>query len=309
MFKVMRAEGALIEAEYEALVMQRRPVASMSAIEAKTPEYLSEAQWGAVLALRELEQFAHMPDDLEKSEALWREWISSAQPEEHTAPTEWAKLSRMQHLLLVRALRPDRVLACLRSMITARLGERFVSEEPNSLMNCFGESTSSTPILFILFPGSDPGAEIERLGADVGFTLANERYVSISMGQGQEAYAERMLNKFAGEGGWIFLQNVHLMQAWLPRLEKLLESCAETGHSDFRCFLSAEPPQDPSAHTMPEVCFHVLLRSFRVAWCLLPAASFSISTQQYSGDSVADWTSGALSVLPKRCAPAASLPP
>ena len=28
------------------------------------------------------------------------------------------------------------------------------------------------------------------------------------------------------------LQNVHLMQAWLPRLERALESCAETAHQE-----------------------------------------------------------------------------
>jgi hypothetical protein len=31
------------------------------------------------------------------------------------------------------------------------------------------------------------------------------------------------------------------MQGWIPRLERKLEIAAETAHSDFRCFFSAEP--------------------------------------------------------------------
>ena len=43
------------------------------------------------------------------------------------------------------------------------------------------------------------------------------------------------------EGGWVFLDNVHLMQGWIPRLERKLEYAAENAHKDFRCFFSAEP--------------------------------------------------------------------
>lgn len=39
----------------------------------------------------------------------------------------------------------------------------------------------------------------------------------------------------------MFLDNVHLMQGWIPRLERKLEHAAENAHKDFRCFFSAEP--------------------------------------------------------------------
>jgi len=260
MFKVMRAEGELSEAEYEALVVgqrspdTRRPPSGghLSIGEGKMPDNLSEAQWAAALALRELESFRNLADDLVGAETSWNNWLAHATPERLDPHPNWAQLTQMQRLLLLRALRPDRVMAGLRAMVVDRLGEHFVVEEPTALLDVFGDSTASTPLLFILFPGVDPGGAIEKLGAVVGFTAANGRYISISMGQGQEAHAEHALLRFAEEGGWVFLQNVHLMQRWLPKLEKLLEVCAETGHSDFRCFLSAEPPLDPRARTMPE---------------------------------------------------------
>jgi dynein heavy chain len=51
----------------------------------------------------------------------------------------------------------------------------------------------------------------------------------------------------------VFLDNVHLMQGWIPRLERKLEVAAESAHPDFRCFFSAEPINGaPQAKIIPE---------------------------------------------------------
>ena len=54
------------------------------------------------------------------------------------------------------------------------------------------------------------------------------------------------------QGGWVFLQNVHLMPDWLPTLERTLEMCSANAHANFRCFISAEPPPLPHWKTIPE---------------------------------------------------------
>merc|ERR1711871_302763 len=64
--------------------------------------------------------------------------------------------------------------------------------------------------------------------------------------------AEAVVEQFAKEGGWVMLQNCHLMQSWVPKLERLLEIVQEGAHPDFRCFVSAEPPPIPSWKNMPE---------------------------------------------------------
>ena len=65
--------------------------------------------------------------------------------------------------------------------------------------------------------------------------------------------SEAILDKYMEEGGWVFLDNVHLMKGWLPTLERKLEIAAEKGHMDFRCFLSAEPiAGNPHAKIVPE---------------------------------------------------------
>lgn len=76
-------------------------------------------------------------------------------------------------------------------------------------------------------------------------------------GQGQEAKAERTLVRLAQKGGWAMLQNVHLMQSWLPTLVVTLESLSDTADESFRCFLSAELPPLPTMQNMPEALLQV----------------------------------------------------
>jgi len=76
-----------------------------------------------------------------------------------------------------------------------------------------------------------------------------------SMGQGQEQVAINALNKGAKDGGWVMLQNIHLMQAWLKTLERGLEIVEEFADPNFRCFLTSEPPsalQGPLWELCPE---------------------------------------------------------
>jgi dynein heavy chain len=70
------------------------------------------------------------------------------------------------------------------------------------------------------------------------------------MGQGQEARADATIERLSNEGGWVFLQNVHLMQTWLPKLDEKLETLDP--HPNFRVFISAEPPPLPYMKNIPE---------------------------------------------------------
>jgi len=252
--QVLRKGGALREPEADFLIHGPRAISSLPPMPPQAATYLSEAQWSAAHAILVAgDAFKPLIEDLEQSADGWREWVELAQPEEEGClPGDWEKLSRFQRLLLLRAMRPDRVTTALSMFVAATLGPRYVEQAPFDMRAAFDDSSAPTPLFFVLFPGVDPGAEIEKLGASIGFTEAKGNYVSISMGQGQEANAEAVLDRFSAEGGWVFLQNVHLMQSWLPKLERKLEIAGESGHDDFRCFLSAEPPPLPDQQTVPE---------------------------------------------------------
>ena len=84
----------------------------------------------------------------------------------------------------------------------------------------YEETSPQTPTFFVLFPGVDPTPWVEELGASFEVSTERGNFVNISMGQGQEEVAEKSLDNYSKTGGWVFLQNVHLMQSWLPALER-----------------------------------------------------------------------------------------
>ena len=52
----------------------------------------------------------------------------------------------------------------------------------------------------------------------IGVTIEKGNFKNISMGQGQEKPAEAVVEEFAKSGGWVMLQNLHLMASWVPKL-------------------------------------------------------------------------------------------
>lgn len=108
------------------------------------------------------------------------------------------------------------------------------------------------PGFFVLFPGVDPTPEVEKIVEKYGITASNGKFVNISMGQGQEEIAKKALIKAAQEGGWIMIQNVHLMQTWMKIFERDLEVVCENVNENFRCFISSEPPPLPFQQIIPE---------------------------------------------------------
>lgn len=63
-------------------------------------------------------------------------------------------LTRFQKLLVLRCLRPDRVLAAVRDFVASNLGQRFIEPPPFDLAACFKESSPATPLVFVLSPGT-----------------------------------------------------------------------------------------------------------------------------------------------------------
>lgn len=73
-----------------------------------------------------------------------------------------SSLSQFQKLLVLRCLRPDRVLAGVRDFVSANLGQRFIEPPPFDLTACFKESSPSTPLVFVLSPGGSDGGSFAR---------------------------------------------------------------------------------------------------------------------------------------------------
>ena len=136
------------------------------------------------------------------------------------------------------------------------LGERYVQPPLLDYASIHGQSSSVTPIIFVLSPGADPAYDLFRLGEEMGFK-PGARLKYMALGQGMGPRAQEAIETGATRGLWIMLQNCHLLPKWLKTLEKVLEkvrrrmlysqiSChTRIGHSDARAWVQiTEPHRD-----------------------------------------------------------------
>eukprot|EP00930_Biecheleria_cincta_P100463 TRINITY_DN920_c0_g1_i2.p1 TRINITY_DN920_c0_g1~~TRINITY_DN920_c0_g1_i2.p1 ORF type:complete len:4610 (-),score=1017.36 TRINITY_DN920_c0_g1_i2:106-13935(-) len=266
-FKILVRAGKIGEDE-QAILINAPPDPAPPPMPENAKSWLTETQWAQLKTLENMEAFkkgGQLTQNIEQDSLGWKRWYSEEKAENADLPRSSRDLSPFHRLFLLRVMRQDRIGAALTQFVIDNLGTEYTEQPPFDMTVAFEESSALSPFFFVLFPGVDPTPTIEALGRGLGITEANGRFVNISMGQGQEKVALNGLTKAAKEGGWIMLQNIHLMQDWLKELERALEVVEEFSHEDFRCFLSSEPPgalQGPLWDLIPEP---ILQRCIKVA--------------------------------------------
>jgi hypothetical protein len=81
----------------------------------------------------------------------------AADPVSAPLPNPWSsKLDAFQRLLLLRVLRPDKLTTAISEFVKQAMGARFVEPPPLDIDRCFKDSSATTPLIFVLSPGSDP---------------------------------------------------------------------------------------------------------------------------------------------------------
>lgn len=241
---ILRARGELNYQKFDFLM--RGP--KVMGVDNPLAEHLSESVWGSVQALKELDEYSNLPDDLQGSWTRWSEFVKNERPEEDGMPGDWRRMPEFDRLLVFRALRPDRLTAAMTKFVTNMIGKQYVTSQPYDLERSFQDTSPAVPIFVFLSPGVDVAGSVEALGKKLGYTADTGKYASVSLGQGQEPIAMNNLNNAHKNGGWVLLQNIHLTIEWTSGpLEKKVDKLVEGAHPEFRLFLSAEPP--PSLET------------------------------------------------------------
>ncbi|XP_068196033.1 dynein axonemal heavy chain 11 [Antennarius striatus] len=215
-------------------------------------DFLSNSAWSAIKVMSFSDEFRGLDRDIEGSPKRWKKLVESECPEKEKFPQEWKGKTSLQKLIMMRALRPDRMTYALRAFVEEKLGVKYTEGRKTEFAKSFRESGPASPVFFILSPGVDPLKDVESLGKKLGFIIDLGKLHNVSLGQGQEAVAEVAMEKAAKEGHWVILQNIHLVGRWLGSLEKLLERCCEGSHPDYRVFMSAEPAPTPQEHIIPQ---------------------------------------------------------
>ncbi|XP_027145030.1 dynein heavy chain 8, axonemal isoform X2 [Larimichthys crocea] len=196
--------------------------------------WILDLVWLNLVELSKLSQFTNIINQVSQNGKPWKAWVNLDAPEEGVIP-EYNSLDVFHKLLLIRSWCPDRTLSQARKYVAESLGMRFAEPVLLNLHSTWEESDPRTPLICFLSMGSDPTEQIEALAKKLELECR-----AISMGQGQEVHARKLIQTSMSQGGWVLLQNCHL---GLDFMDELLEtiSTAETMHDSFRVWITTEP--------------------------------------------------------------------
>ncbi|KAJ2477670.1 dynein heavy chain [Coemansia sp. RSA 2320] len=146
----------------------------------------------------------------------------------------------LRELIVVRLVRPDRVLAAAARFAAAVFGEPAEPAGPEAALRAaaaesfYVDGEGVTPVALCSVAGHDAADRVDALAAEQRRAL---RAVAMGAGEGAKV-ADQAISAAAAAGSWVVLRNVHLAPAWLAQLEKRLQTLR--AHADFRLFLTME---------------------------------------------------------------------
>ncbi|XP_035233743.1 dynein heavy chain 5, axonemal-like, partial [Stegodyphus dumicola] len=207
----------------------------MNSVRPRPFPWILEVIWLNIMQLSLLPTFSTLPEEVCSKEGEWKTWYESEFPEASPFPCGYdKKLNPFGVLLMIRTWCPDRTLSQAKKFIAETLGSRFIEGVLLDLEDLWRESDNKTPLICLLSTSGDPSLQIEILARKKGLEFG-----SVSMGQGQEVHARRILTKMINNGGWVMLQNCHLS---LDFCQEILETLTEQDdtHIDFRLWITTE---------------------------------------------------------------------
>ena len=233
-------------------------------------KWLPALSWDELCRLGDLPAFEGITKSFGGDLSNWQRVFDSPTAHQETLPSPWdTKLSSFQKLLVLRCIRPDKLVPGVQNFVSGRIGQKYIEPPPFDLSKSFMDSQCYVPLIFVLTPGADPTAVLLKFAEDMGF--GGYKLQSLSLGQGQGPFAMKMIQEAVKRGSWVVLQNCHLAKSFMPNLEKvscrafmlnsvvtnawlLLINCnelqlceeltPETTHPDFRMWLTSYPSDD-----------------------------------------------------------------
>ncbi|KAM9317805.1 cytoplasmic dynein 2 heavy chain 1 [Pholidichthys leucotaenia] len=198
------------------------------------PSWIDQERHGAVAILKTTFPAFYQALCFSDSD-LWLSFLQSSHCEQEIPSSIAKKISPFQQLLLIQAVRPDRLQSAMAAFASQALDMKELSPPPLNLRRIYTETMECEPVLIIISPGADPSQELAELAAE---TVGRDSYHEISMGQGQADVALATLKECSRNGEWLCLKNLHLVTAWLPLLEKELNALHPK--AGFRLWLTSE---------------------------------------------------------------------
>ena len=207
--------------------------------------WLTHEAWHqcSLLAERFPERFHALLASIRDDDLPWKQWLEHEQTENQPLPEPFqATLNEFERLMLLRCFRPNRIIFAMNHYVATAMGEKYLVPPTIHFDSILEQASSTTPVMFVLSPGSDPTNDIQKLAErklstndragrkpmtneNVGMPGEVQRSLRVlAMGQGQERVALQALHAAQHQGTWLLLQNCHLLVPFLNELENELEA-------------------------------------------------------------------------------------
>jgi dynein heavy chain len=207
----------------------------INAVAKKPFTWIADMTWLNLVALSKMPGFNDILNQIGKSEKAWRTWFEKDSPENDVIPSGYENsLDSFRRLLLIRSWCLDRTMMMSKQYVSSSMTARYAESQILDLDALLKESNNRTPMICLLSQGSDPSSDIENLAKKHKIDCK-----AISMGQGQEIHARKLLSSFMVNGGWTLLQNCHL---GIPFMDELLGLILDTEviHEKFRLWITTD---------------------------------------------------------------------
>jgi dynein heavy chain, axonemal len=120
------------------------------------PEWLTEKSWNEIVRASELKPLQNLHESVSQNIASWKSFYDESSPEEIKFPEPFNEISGFVFLILLKAIRPDKIVQAVKKFIVSHMGKEFVQPPSFDLKASFEDSSPTIPLVFILSPGSDP---------------------------------------------------------------------------------------------------------------------------------------------------------
>jgi dynein heavy chain len=239
--QILRRAEKISDTEWNGFL--RGSVTDFREKENKAADYIDEKQWAGLLGLEEFhDNFKDIANSISDvgDKPIWKDVIKSETPWTVDMPAVYeARLTPFQKTMVINILKKTKLIGSIKEFVKAESGAFYIESPPFDLEGCLEDSSNATPIIFVLSPGADPIAYLKNLAVAKGM---DKKLESISLGQGQDVIAEKLIEEGARAGNWVCLQNCHLFTSWMPKLEVIQEKADPTTmHPEYRLWLTSNP--------------------------------------------------------------------
>ena len=184
----------------------------ISLVQRKPKDWIPDAAWLNLVCLADrLPRCRSFLESMVRKENLWKTWFDAPVPEAEGVP-EHEGIEPLYKLLLIRAVREDRILAAAREYFVSVLGEGMSGQSGFDIQGVWKLSAPARPIIIHSEVGVDPTSAI-LLFAKKRNTPCTFMSVCESSMAGDISPMRATMSSAYDMGSWVVLQNAHLASA------------------------------------------------------------------------------------------------